>query len=421
MRSLRTLLLFLAVVLSQTVSARAFTREVYVWQRQFSPAVFQALREVRDVTDGSAVLALEVSWSKGRPEVFRSSVDFAALAAAGRPVGLVLRVGPYPGITTEGEGPARFLVDLVMELLASARRQGLEPAELQVDFDCASAKLGGYRVWLEALRQAAAPVKLTFTALPDWLGRDDFSALARAADGFVLQVHSLEKPTGPDEIFELCDPVRAWAWIQLAGAIGVPFRVALPTYGYRLAFDATGRFEALSAEGPAVARPAGTRWRTVRTDVSAVSGLARRLASAPPAGCTGVIWFRLPAEGDQLNWNLVTLKTALRDKPPVSRLEVEVVWVESGLAEVSLVNRGEQDEKFPTGIQARWAGDETCRGADGLGGYQVDAALLRPQVVALTATSGVADRRIAPERRCKIGWMRFSHEIALTTQLFVSP
>jgi len=402
-------------------SSRAFTREVYVWQRQFSRAVYEAIELVKGDVDACAILAAEINWEAGQPRLFRSAANYKLLATAGRPVGLVLRIGPWAGKFASDDETARYLSGVVLALLKTARSDGLEPAELQVDFDCASSKLAGYRLWLEAVKPIAGPTKIVFTALPDWLGREDFPALARAADGYVLQVHSLEKPTGPDDDFQLCDPDRAWVWITQAGRVGLPFRVALPTYGYQLAFDADGRFIALSAEATPPAWPRGTQIRTVRSNATVVAELARKLATASPPACTGIIWFRLPVVGDRLNWDLSTLKVVLRGEVPRSQLAAEVVWLADGLAEVSLVNRGEQDESSPAMVQVRWTDDASVISLDGLNGYSPSSDRTRPGVVTLSVSQGAGDNRIAPERHCKIGWFRFSHEIPLVLQVISQP
>ncbi len=398
-------------------SACAFTREVYVWQRQFTPAVYQAIEAVRSETDGYAVLAAEVSWEKDGPRLFRSPVNYSTLAAAGRPVGLVLRIGPYAGPFSVDDATASYLAKVATSLMQASRSRGFQPAELQVDFDCASSKLGGYRLWLDALRNASGGTKITFTALPDWLARKEFWSLAHAADGFILQVHSLEKPVGPDDVFQLCDPDRAWKWIEQAGRVGVSFRVALPTYGYELAFDATGKFIALSAEGVPPSMPSGSQTRTVRSDVAAVAGLARKIAAAKPVGCAGVIWFRLPVAGDRLNWNIATLKVVLRDEVPVSLLAATVAWSTDGLAEVALVNRGEQDEPLPLKVTAHWSRDVEAITADGLGAYSVSLDRAEAGKLVLTPKPIADAERIAPGRSRKIGWFRFSHEIPLTLQI----
>jgi Protein of unknown function (DUF3142) len=421
MRFFRRGLLVLGIACFQANPIWAFTQEVYVWQRQFSPAVYQAIESVLNEASGVAILAAEVNWKADEPHLFRSTVDYAKLATLGRPVSLVLRIGPFSGSFAAEDKPALYLAALGLSLLKNARESGLEPAELQLDFDCATSKLAGYRSWIEVLRAASAPTKIIFTALPDWLRQDSFVALANAADGYVLQVHSLEKPAGPDEVFNLCDPERAWTWIQRAGRIGVPFRVALPTYGYRLAFDRAGKFIALEAEGVGRVWPEGTQVRTVRADAAGIVALARKLALSETAGCTGVIWFRLPVLGDQLNWDVTTLKVALRGNVPASRLEAEVNWTSPGLVEVSVVNRGEQDESLPSKIIAQWADGGELQTGDGLGGYTPAFSEVRLSRVTLATAPIAAGERIPPGRSRKIAWLRFSHETFLNLQIVTSP
>lgn len=392
-----------------------------MWQRQLSPAVYQAIDAVRADAAGFAILAVEVSWVGGDAKLFRASLNHQALVASGRPVGLVLRIGPYSGRFAADDKIAQYLKELVVSLLDESRSAGLNPAELQIDFDCASSKLAGYRQWIDVLRVAAAGTKLTFTALPDWLGRADFPALARAADGYVLQVHSLEKPVGPDEIFQLCDPDRAWAWIEKASRIGAPFRVALPTYGYRLAFDEENKFFALAAEGSDPAWPVGTRVQTVSTDPTLMAGLVRKLSTTTPAGCAGIIWFRLPVAGDRLNWDITTLRVLLRGETPASRLSVEADWLSPGLAEVRVVNQGERDESLPKAVAIYWSGDERVQTGDGLGGYALSSATDGVAGVTLTGMPALSTQRLLPGRSRKIGWLRFSHEVSLTVHFASSP
>jgi len=401
--------------------ARAFTREVYVWQRQITPPVYQAIREIGGEADGFAILAAEVAWRKDGPQLFRSSPDYGALAAGGRAIGLVIRIGPYTGGFAADDKAARYLQDLVLSVLGAARTGGMQPTELQIDFDCASSKLGGYRLWLEALRKCMDGTKLVITALPDWLGRRDFVWLAGATDGYVLQVHSLEKPSGPDEGFQPCDSDRAWKWIMLAGRFGVPFRVALPTYGYRLAFDADGKFIALAAEGPVVSWPAGAQIRSVRSNAPAMAALARKLVENRPPACTGIIWFRLPVAGDRLNWSVTTLKVLLRGGVPLSRLTVEATRSMAGAANVILMNRGEVDEPLPAKVMAHWNADAVVQAADGLGGYSMAPGNVVSSGVGLTRAPDAADECIAPGQTKKIAWIRFSHETPLAVEIQQKP
>ncbi len=406
----------LAGLLALAGPALAATREIYVWQRQAARAeVGAAIREFAPRVEGFCVLAAEVSWRGGRMATVRPRLDYAALIAARRPVGLALRVGAFAGPFAGDDATARALAALARALLTEARGAGLEPAELQIDFDCAESKLAGYRLWLGALRAAAGGARLGFTALPVWLRHAEFTALARAADSFVLQVHALEKPTGPETPFTLCDPERALAWARQAGAAGVPFRVALPTYGYALHFDATGRFVALAAEGPGVAAPPGGRLRVVRSDAPELARLARRLADDPPPQCTGVIWFRLPVAGDRLNWSAETMRVVLGGGIPERKLIGEVQRPEPGLAEIFLVNAGQTTEPLPARIDLS-AGDARPLAVDNLGGFQLVMAQGRVQGIERAAGAS-EEASLAPGARMLIAWLRHAHEVPVTVSL----
>ena len=398
----------------------AGTREVYVWQRQAGPEVAEALRAFQPQIDGCCVLAGEVSWSAGRMRVVRPALDFAPLVALRKPVGLALRIGAFAGPFASDDATARALGDLAAELIARAVAAGLAVAELQVDFDAAESKLGGYRAWLTALRARTGRTPLVFTALPAWLRSGEFRALARAADGFVLQVHSLEKPVSPDGAFALCDPVRALEWARQAGAAGVPFRVALPTYGYVLAFDAAGKFLALAAEGPRASWPKGTLIRVVRADAIAMARLAQTLGANPPPGCTGVIWFRLPVASDRINWDAITLAVVLRGELPAKRLKAEVTWPEPGLAEIALANDGETTEPLPRAVDLHWPAEARVLAADGLAGFFLETRGGAAQGI-VRAAEVPADAFLAPGRKTKVAWLRFAHEVSLDVSLPAPP
>ncbi len=411
--------LLVGILLAVMAAARAatWTREIYVWQRQPGAEVAAALEEAKPLSDGFNVLAAEVAWSGGRPVVSRFAPDYARLATLGKPVGLSLRIGTFPGPFAADDANAKTLAALAASLLAEARAAGLRPSELQIDFDCAEAKLAGYRLWLGALRPAVGKTPLVFTALPVWLGHEaDFTALAHAADGFVLQVHSLEKPTAPDAPFTLCDPARALAWAVQAGRAGVPFRVALPTYGYRVAFDATGKFFALAAEGPVPAWPAGTQVRVARADAVALAQLTQTLAAKPPPHCTGVIWFRLPVADDRLNWTWPTLAAVLRGETPTAKITAVVEWAEPGLAEIVAINAGTTSELPPARVTLRWPAAEKVLAADGLGGFRLETRGGEAQMEVVAATVP-PDAFLTPGQKRKIAWLRFSHELSLEAKL----
>jgi hypothetical protein len=396
-------------------------REIYVWQRTHPASVAAALRAHAPAFATVVVLAAEVSWGKPTPStpartprISRVALDWPALAAAPQ-VGLALRLNAHSGPFARDDATTRALVDLARERLAEAATHRIRIAELQIDFDAATAKLAGYREWLVALRTAVAPVPLTFTALPTWLNSPDFPALARAADHYVLQVHSVDRPSRADTPATLCDPVAARTAIERAARLGVPFRVALPTYGYTLAFDrATGRFAALSAEGPAPAWRDDPAYilRELSADPVALAALVRSLHADHPAALTGIIWYRLPVEGDRLNWSGPTLAAVAAGRTPAPRLVAEWHATAEGLAEISLVNRGDGDFAGPVRLAASWR-DAHRLGADALGHFAITAETARS--LRLTAPA----LRLAAGQRRPAGWLRLSPPDTTATHVHV--
>jgi hypothetical protein len=75
------------------------------------------------------VLAAEITATR----TFIVKPDYAALRATGKPYGIALRIGPGANATPE------FAASLLADSNAS---------ELQIDFDCAEARLDAYLQWL---------------------------------------------------------------------------------------------------------------------------------------------------------------------------------------------------------------------------------------------------------------------------------
>ncbi len=259
---------------------------------------------------GLVVLAAEVSWDSGRAQVARVPVDYSILGQS--KVGLALRIGPYSGPFAESDQTAQFISGLATDIVAESRAARCEAAELQIDFDCASSKLAGYQCWIRAVAARVAPTPVTITVLPSWMDSREFAPLARAAGGFVLQVHSLERPRAVDEAVTLCDTGAACRWVEQAGRVGVPFRVALPTYGYVMTYRESGEFIGLIAEADAPDLAPGTVVKVVHSDPAAMAQLVRTWNMDRPATMQGVIWYRMPVAGDRLNWAWPTLARVMK-------------------------------------------------------------------------------------------------------------
>jgi hypothetical protein len=289
-------------------------QEVYVWQRAWTRPVREAVSQHATNFAAVAVLRAEISWNTNRqPQLTRVAVDYGTLARTRRPVGIALRIGPYAGPFTN-DAAAGFIIDTASRIVTEARTNGVALAELQIDFDCAESKLDGYRVWVEAIRQRVAPVAVTITALPSWLDSPAFQRLAVTATNYVLQVHSVARPKSFAAPFTLCDPRAARRAVARAGRIGVPFRVALPTYGYEMAFEGNGKFLSLAAEGPRPNWPTNAQLRTINSDAGELAELVRGWTASRPIALRSVIWYRLPVKSDKHNWNWDELEAVMHGR-----------------------------------------------------------------------------------------------------------
>jgi hypothetical protein len=201
----------------------------------------------------------------------------------------------------------------------------------------------------------------------------------------------------------LCDPAAALRAVERAGEFHVPFRVALPTYGYVIAFDASGRFVGLSAEGSAKSWPQDIRIREVRADPQQIAALLAAWSTNRPPSLKGVIWYRLPVADDNLNWRWPTLRAMMQSRAPHESVRAASRRVETGLVEINLVNDGELDISSRLAVEVRWQNARLVA-SDGLRGFQaVDegSSALRFQ------TQSQSFRLPAGEQRV-IGWLRFN-------------
>ncbi|MEJ0089390.1 MAG: DUF3142 domain-containing protein [Limisphaerales bacterium] len=386
------------------VPARSgLTNEVYVWQRAWTQPVRDSVREHATNFNSLVALAAEMAWHDHKPQVTHIAIDYPALAKARTPVGLALRIGPYSGPFVENDAATDFLTALVTSLVAEARANQVELRELQIDFDCATAKLDGYRVWVEAIQRKLSPMPVTITALPSWLDAAAFTGLAHSASNYVLQVHSLARPANFNAPFTLCDPHTAQQAVKKAARIGVPFRVALPTYGYVLAFDRNGKFFDLSAEGPRKNWPDDVQLREVRSDPIELSALVKNWATNRPALMQGVIWYRLPVAVDNLNWRWPTLNAMLGARVPRESFRADARRVEPGLVEISLVNNGDLDISSRLALEVHWT-DARLVAGDGLRDFK----LAEPDVSAARFITQPKFRPLPAGEERVVGWLRFN-------------
>jgi hypothetical protein len=381
------------------------SHDAYVWQRAWTPELRDRISEAAPLLRGLAVLVAEVSWSAGEPTVANVAVDWEALKVSTYPLALAVRINAYSGSFDEPAEATGLIADVADTIVRKAHAAGLSVAELQLDLDCPESRLAGYRVWVKAVRQRIGRVPVAVTVLPSWMNSPEFTPLVQAAGTFVLQVHSLQRARSLHGIPALCDPERSRRWVERAAAGGVPFRVALPTYSYLLAFDAAGAFLGASAETAGRTWPPGTQFRLLSSDPEMAASLVGQWNRDRPSLLTAIIWYRLPIETDRLNWRWETLRAIVRGESPRAELGVETRRTEQGLVEVELCNTGSADVCADVSVSLRWEGSAPIA-RDAIGEFEGGDAgdnqwVLWPRVDAMPTL-------LRPGERKMIAWMRFN-------------
>jgi hypothetical protein len=403
---------FIVAMRSTPRASGPLPHEAYVWQRAWTEPMRDAVTQHATNFSELVVLAAEVTWNNKNPNVTHVGVDFPTLAKMQTPVGLALRIGPFSGPFADNDMTTTFLTELSASLIAEALTNQIVPRELQIDFDCAESKLDGYRVWVEAIKRKISPVPVTITALPSWLNAAAFSRLAQSAGNYVLQVHSVERPADFKSPFTLCDPRAAQRAVERSARIGVPFRVALPTYGYVLAFDRNGKFFDLSAEGPRKNWPVDVHLREVRSDPVELGALVRTWTTNRPAAMRGVIWYRLPVAVDNLNWRWPTLGAIMALRSPRESFRVETRRVESGLVEINLVNSGEIDISSRLAVEVHWS-DARLIAGDGLLNFTMTDN--GPFTAAFQTQSQPC--HLPAGEKLTLGWLRFDRDCEVISEV----
>ncbi len=316
----------------------------YVWQMQWNDDVREAVRAADPSASAFMALAGEVNVSAGELRLQRGYPDWESLAEIHAPVTLVLRANAALGDLLQSDARDKavaFVTDALKSAIAEANAKGTTIRGVQLDYDCPSAKLASYKTLVDALRPRFDKLELSITALPTWLKWRDFEELAGGLTYYVLQVHSLDRPSTFDQPITLCDTARVPGYLRRAASIGAPYYLALPTYGYRFVFDEDGTFASLIAEGPAPALKPGQRIRTVMADPGEIADIVRAVRAQPPYALLGFVSFRLPIASDDLNWPWRTLEAVSDGRTPKTAFTAELRNPSPGLYELYIVNTGE--------------------------------------------------------------------------------
>jgi hypothetical protein len=356
-------------------------QQLYVWQRQWTPAHEAALRDSRADFSTLRVLALQAfpqaGWSRAR-------IDADLLKRDGRPLIAVIRLDGQLKSLNRDQVTAQ-----IQQVISDWQGLGLIIAGVEIDHDAGNARLPAYREFLTHLRAVLPPtLPLSITALPAWLDSPELPSMLSTVDSSVLQVHAVSDPRRG-----LFDPGQALLWAKAWSRMtSKPFYLALPAYGIALLPSAKG---ALIVESEVTIGRDGQR-RELLADPQQLSKLGTELRNEPPAHLAGLIWFRLPLANDRRAWSLTTLRAVARGDALGSHLALKLS-AQQGLYDIGISNEGNLDRAWPERLTLAVQG---CDGADALAGYALQQS---PDLLTFIR---LRDGRIAAGGQRAIGWAR---------------
>jgi hypothetical protein len=380
----------------------------YIWQRQWTPAVIDSLRQAKPRMSGVVLLGAEISFGGKSPEIVKPSIDWEAVQQQTQHCSIALRVAPFAGPFRADDARTRVITDVTKQLLDDARAHDVKIEEFQFDFDCAQKNLASYHPWLSILRPIVHPIRFVMTVLPAWLDEPEFLSLVRETDGYVLQVHSVPISSGSSAT--LCEPRLAREWIARAGKLGIPFSVALPTYRCAAGYGPDGKLLSVAMDSVEPIWPPGTRVLEFGADADEIAALVNDWQKTRPPQLRELIWYRIPIATDTRNWRWATLSAVMSGRLPERKLSI--LQEGENPVDLSIFNAGEADEQLNANVSATWNG-AGLTASDALAGWDMKSENGRA-IFRVTASRGL---RLPPGATRKIGWLRFDQTTTLETEL----
>jgi hypothetical protein len=307
----------------------------------------EAVAHSKDILCGINVQAVDFSKSIGKYHCTRMELNGSVLSHLPQRLTLSCRISAEVIASGWDQALSDYLEKEITKTLVMAKRNGLTSDEIQCDCDCPTRLLDGYAKFLQRLKTGNPSVKWTFTALPSWLHDTAFKRLAHASDGFVLQVHWLRRL--PDGRAVLLLPDEAMDSANSASTIGVPFRVALPTYGSAVLCDVEGHWVKIISE-ERFALPQKFHLIEAASPPLVCLDLLKHWEKDRPPWLEGIVWYRLPVHDDLRNWSWSQFATVVRGRVPKPSLTAELRPQSGGWDEVVVQNVGDGDGFAPAEI-----------------------------------------------------------------------
>jgi Protein of unknown function (DUF3142) len=363
--------------------------EAYVWQAAQKNAVKDAIAKSNDLVSRLHFRAAEMHWDG---KEFQTQWFIKDLPT--RDCGLVIRIGA----SASGLAWTPAQIDEVADVFR--KTAAFSPSEIQCDFDCPQKRLNGYSTLLDTLQAAVGDIPIFPTALPSWLTEPEMKILIKDRAGWVLQIHSLELPSSAEDSVEIFDSKKAEAAARKAASFGIPFRIAMATYGCEVRFDADGKILDVVSEDFTEITAAVHHRSFAMADPFASAELVKKWQNHRLRGLSGIIWYRLPVKGDARNWPLETFRLVTRGETSASHPELEAMNGDA-TRDLSVANHGVFPLRLPREIIVLSA----VVAADGGGSYQLEHSGDRVKFLLRTDAWPWLD----PGKRIACGWVRLQN------------
>ena len=380
---IRWLLVLVAAVLAGCDQSAPWQRDVYVWQRVWTPAVVDAVEQASPHVDRFRILTAQ--WRVGDAPVVVDLVPGREAFAGQQLVPVVRLDGTRLAIAPKD------VAAMLDEQIAMFEAAGAMVISVKIDHDAATAAVGDYADWLARLRaELPDDLALWITTLPDWRHSPDIAQLLNGVDAYTLQVHAVT-----DNGAKLMDTELALDWVQAFDQLSrTDFYAALPNYQLRAGLDESG--ERVFLEGEAEVAATAAIERSLFVAPGELAEWISRLSLNTPRSMAGLVWFRLPVAGDRNNIGLQTLNALLNGDP----LSADVRVLASRISEDSsnfdlwVANHGPHDGGVPSHIYLPSA----CLSGAGVNGFDY---LSRPARLVVDHPG-----LLRAGKRLVVGWVR---------------
>ena len=316
---------------------------VYIWQKKWNNQIAESILKVEKYNLTYYIFAGDISYENKKWGFRKISVVWKYLKNTKKII-LVFRITQNAAAVLNSVNSEKFIEGLklfICDIVNQAKEEEVAIQGIQIDYDCPSKKLAGYKKLLKVINRHFFKSEISITALPDWLDYNEFTELAGYCDYYVMQLHSFDIPKNNAELNITPEIEQVKKYIKLCLKVKIPFFVALPTYGYEVNYNDSYAVTALRAENTNFGQYRYFKKKIVAANIEKTLQIKKYLENLKIKLLKGIIWFRLPVENDIFNWSLKTFSAVMENCLTKSDCKIILEKSKDGAIGVFIENAGE--------------------------------------------------------------------------------